>query len=151
MFSKILNIAKSSLFWMKTGMKNPFSKGTKYEVIDENTNHFRSKKFTLVFVALIVILFFYFSSVGILILLPKVELISAFVTIFSKIMEVIAWIVTFWLAGQSVVDLKYNNTTNIEYKAENKVVKETIEEKHEYIDQSRGRFDFEMEDDSYDQ
>ena len=51
-------------------------------------NFLKSKKFFIVFTSILMICFFYFSSIGILFILPNTpEKISGFVTLFSKTIE----------------------------------------------------------------
>ena len=118
MWNKLSGLYNQYFFWTKNGLVPPTSVGTPQEDADRNMNHFRSKKFTVIFMSFVVILFFYFSGVAILFWL-RPDTVAAFVTMFSKILEVIAWIVTFWCTGQSVIDLKYSNSTNVDLIGQN--------------------------------
>lgn len=113
MWNKLTNFAKNYFFWMKSGVSPIKSKGTSYQFLDEYTNHFRSKKFVMVAISLIVMIFFYFVSVLILIFLPKDTMFVPFISIFTKIIEGVIWIVTFYISGQAVVDLRYGGSSNI--------------------------------------
>ena len=77
-------------------------------------NHLASRKFFIVATSFLGLCFFYFASVGILFLLPtnSNEMISGYVTIFTKTIEVLAIIIAAYLGVQAVVDLKYNSNSN---------------------------------------
>jgi len=97
-------------------------------------NHLASRKFFIVSTSFLGLCFFYFASVAILFFIPTnaSEMISGYVTIFTKTIEVLAIIIAAYLGVQAVVDLKYNSdskqsfetTTNIE-KIDEKVIQET--------------------------
>ena len=75
-------------------------------------NHMESKKFYIVITSVIILAFFYFSSIGILFLMPQApEFITGFVTIFSKTIEILAIIIASYVGAQAVVDLKYNSNS----------------------------------------
>ena len=78
----------------------------------KSVNHLESKKFYIVLTSVIILAFFYFSSVGLLFLAPAVpELLTGFVTIFSKTIEILAIIIASYVGAQAVVDLKYNSAS----------------------------------------
>jgi hypothetical protein len=84
-------------------------------------NHLESKKFYLVITSVLILSFFYFVSVGILFLLPNTpEIVSGFVTVFSKTIEILAIIIASYVGAQAVVDLKYssNSAASLEGKTE---------------------------------
>jgi hypothetical protein len=83
----------------------------------KKTNHFASRKFFIVATSFLGLCFFYFASVAILFLLPtnSSEMISGYVTIFTKTIEVLAIIIAAYLGVQAVVDLKYNSSSNQTY------------------------------------
>lgn len=78
-------------------------------------NHLASKKFFIAVTAFIGLCFFYFSSVGILFFLPpdNRDLVSGYVTIFTKTIEVLAIIIAAYLGVQAVVDLRYNSSSSV--------------------------------------
>lgn len=92
-------------------------------------NHLASKKFFIAVTAFIGLCFFYFSSVAILFFLPpdNRDIVSGYVTIFTKTIEVLAIIIAAYLGVQAVVDLKYNSDSFVS----NETVKsiEQIDEK----------------------
>lgn len=99
-------------------------------------NHLASKKFFIAVTAFIGLCFFYFSSVAILFFLPpdNRDIVSGYVTIFTKTIEVLAIIIAAYLGVQAVVDLKYtsgssvtNETTkSIEQIEEKVIIEETV-------------------------
>lgn len=69
----------------------------------------------------------YYSSVAILLAIKMPEHVTAFVTLFSKTIEIFAVIIASYLGVQAVVDLKYNSSSNAE------VLGEVVVEKREEI------------------
>jgi len=80
----------------------------------KSTNHMESKKFYIVLTSVIILAFFYFSSIGIMFLIPKgaPDMISGFVTIFSKTIEILSVIIATYVGAQAVVDLKYGSSSS---------------------------------------
>jgi len=112
MLSKIIEISKGAASFLQNGVAPP---NTPYRLKQqlEDTNHLASKKFFIIFSSLIMLAFLFYSSVGILWLIPpSPEYVSAFVTIFSKIIEIFAVIISVYLGAQGIVDLKYNSSSN---------------------------------------
>jgi hypothetical protein len=132
MIAGISNILKSAASFLSSNMVPP---GTPVELQDSlrRENHFKSKKFFLAFSSFIGLLIFYFTSVGILFLLPsKNELIAGYVTIFTKTIEILAIIVASYIGIQAVVDLKYGSLSSTNFDAvltsdqrEEKIIQET--------------------------
>ena len=117
----ILEVVKSATSFLKYDQAPPTASAVE-KVALEDTNHFASKKFFIIFTAMLMLGFLYFSSVGILVLLPRTpELISAYTTIFSKVIEIFSIIIATYLGTQAVVDLRYNSSSNasIEGRLEN--------------------------------
>ena len=71
--------------------------------------------------------FLYYSSVMILLAIKMPEHVTAFVTLFSKTIEIFAIIIASYLGVQAAVDLKYHSSSNAE------VLGEIIVEKKEEI------------------
>jgi len=78
-------------------------------------NHMESKKFYIVLTSVLILAFFYFSSVAIMFLLPKEapEVITGFVTVFSKTIEILSIIIATYVGAQAAVDLKYGSSSNV--------------------------------------
>jgi len=112
MKDNIINIIKSATAFLQNGVAPPnVSSGYKKALEDEN--HFASKKFFIVFTAAILLAFFYFSSIIILFFIPHLpEIVTGFVTMFTKTIEILAVIIAFYTTGQAAVDLRYNSQSN---------------------------------------
>jgi uncharacterized membrane protein SpoIIM required for sporulation len=93
----------------------------------EDTNHLSSKKFFIIFTSVLMLGVLYYSSVAILLAIKMPEHIAAFVTLFTKSIEIFAIIIASYLGVEAVVDLKYNSNSNAE------VLGEIIVEKREEI------------------
>jgi hypothetical protein len=134
MWTNLKNIVSSAASFLSSNRVPP---GTPIELQNSlrKENHFKSKKFFLAFSSFIGLLFFYLLSVAILFLLPsKNELISGYVTIFTKTIEIVAIIVASYIGVQAAIDLKYgsssntnlNSTLTSEQREENIIYEETI-------------------------
>lgn len=78
-----------------------------------STNHMESKKFYIVLTSVFILAFFYFGSVGLIFLIPAgPEIISGFVTMFSKTIEILSIIIASYVGAQAVVDLKYGSSSS---------------------------------------
>jgi hypothetical protein len=114
MWNSVTNTFKNIYAFLNTGVVPP---NTPLPVREQmkRINHFASRKFFIVFTSFLGLCFFYFASVAILFLLPQngTELISGYVTIFTKTIEVLAIIIAAYLGVQAVVDLKYNSSSNV--------------------------------------
>lgn len=113
MWNSVTNIFKNIYAFLNSGVVPPNAPLRLREEM-KKANHFASRKFFIVFTSFLGLCFFYFASVGILFLLPQngTELISGYVTIFTKTIEVLAVIIAAYLGVQAVVDLKYNSSSN---------------------------------------
>ena len=92
-------------------------------------NHMESKKFYIVLTSVIILAFFYFSSIAILFCIPSApEFITGFVTIFSKTIEILAVIIASYVGAQAVVDLKYNSNSkaSVEGSFNTELIKEEV-------------------------
>jgi hypothetical protein len=132
MWTSITDVVKNAASFLSSSKVPP---GTPLELQDSlrQQNHFKSKKFFLAFSSFIGLLIFYFSSVGILFILPSGnEIISGYVTIFSKTIEILAIIVAAYLGTQMAIDLKYGSSSNVNFdtvltseQREEKLIQET--------------------------
>lgn len=113
MLSYITNTIKSAAAFLSSNKVPPGTSITMYEAMRKE-NHFASKKFFIAVTAFIGLCFFYFSSVSILFFLPleNRDIVSGYVTIFTKTIEVLAIIIAAYLGVQAVVDLKYNSNSS---------------------------------------
>ena len=112
MWDNIKNIASSAAAFLSSNKVPPGTPVALQESM-RNENHFKSKKFFLAFSSFIGLLGVYLLSVAILFLLPsKNELISGYVTIFTKTIEIVAIIVASYIGVQAAIDFKYGSTSN---------------------------------------
>jgi hypothetical protein len=113
MWANLKNIASSAASFLSSNRVPP---GTPVELQSSlrKENHFKSKKFFLAFSSFIGLLAFYLLSVLILFLLPaRNEIVSGYVTIFVKTIEIIAIIVASYIGVQAAVDLRYGSSSNV--------------------------------------
>jgi hypothetical protein len=92
----------------------------------EDTNHLSSKKFFIIFTSVLMLAALYYSSVAILLAIKMPEHVSAFVTLFTKTIEIFAIIIASYLGVQAVVDLKYNSSSNASIQGEVIVEKKEV-------------------------
>lgn len=112
MWQNIVNVVQSAGAFLQNG-KAPPNTPARLETQMEDTNHLSSKKFFIIFSAAIGLVTIYFISVGILFFIPRTaELIAAYTTIFTKMMEIFAVIVATYLGAQGMVDLRYNSQSS---------------------------------------
>jgi hypothetical protein len=94
----------------------------------EKENHLASKKFFIIFTSVLMLAVLYYSSVAILLAIQLPEHVAAFVTLFSKTIEIFAIIIASYLGVQAAVELKYNSTANASVEGNIEVIKEEITE-----------------------
>lgn len=112
MWDNIKNIASNAAAFLSSN-KVPPGTPAELQTALRNENHFKSKKFFLAFSSFIGLLGFYLLSVAVLFLLPsKNEIISGYVTIFTKTIEILAIIVASYLGVQAAIDFKYGSSSN---------------------------------------
>lgn len=125
MWQSIVNIGKTATAFLQNG-KAPPNTPPELEKKMENTNHLCSKKFFIIFTSVLMLAVLYYSSVAILLVIKMPEHIAAFVTLFSKTIEIFAIIIASYLGVQAAVDLKYNSASNAEVKGEVIVEKKEV-------------------------
>jgi len=127
MWHNIANIAKTACAFLQNGKVPPNTPDyLKREM--EKTNHLSSKKFFIIFTSVLMLAALYYSSVAILLAIEMPEHIPAFVTLFSKTIEIFAVIIASYLGVQAVVDLKYRSDSNAEMTGNVETIKEEITE-----------------------
>ena len=66
-----------------------------------------------IFSSLFMLAFVFYTSVALLWVIPKApEIVTAFVTIFTKMIEIFGVIISVYLGAQGLVDIKYNSSSN---------------------------------------
>ena len=112
MFNNLIDIAKSATSFLQSGVAPPNVDASTEEQL-KDVNHLTSKKFFVVFTSVLLLCFFYFSSVAILFIVPHTpEIVTGFVTIFSKTMEILAIVIATYLGVQAAVDFKINSSSS---------------------------------------
>jgi hypothetical protein len=117
MWQNLTNIAKSATAFLQNGVAPP-NTPARLEKKMEDTNHLASKKFFIIFTSILMLGALYYSSVAILLAIEMPEHVTAFVTLFSKTIEIFAIIIASYLGVQCAVDLKYSSASNAEVKGE---------------------------------
>lgn len=109
----IKNAILSGFSYLSSKHAPPNTPIEKYKKL-KSINHMESKKFYIVLTSVFILAFFYFSSIGIMFLLPKEapEVVSGFVTIFSKTIEILSIIIATYVGAQAVVDLRYGSASS---------------------------------------
>ena len=110
----MINWFKSALAFLSSSKVPPNSSIELREAMKKE-NHFASKKFFIAVTAFIGLLFFYFSSVGVLFVLPSDnrDMVEGYVTIFTKTIEVLAIIIAAYLGVQAAVDFRYGSSSHV--------------------------------------
>jgi hypothetical protein len=126
MWQNIANIVQSASAFLQNGKAPPNTPESLQRKMEE-TNHLSSKKFFIIFTSILMLGALYYSSVAILLAIEMPEHVTAFVTLFSKTIEIFAIIIASYLGVEAVVDLKYNSSSKAE------VIGEIIVEKREEI------------------
>ena len=127
MWHNIVNIVQSATAFLQNGKAPPNTPNYLRRQMEE-TNHLSSKKFYTIFISVIMLAVLYYSSVAILLIMTLPEHVTAFVTLFSKTIEIFAIIIASYLGVQAAVDLKYNSDSIASTQGNIEVIKEEIVE-----------------------
>jgi hypothetical protein len=112
MWNNIVNIGQTVSAFLTNG-KAPPNTPVELQKQMEDTNHLSSKKFFIIFSSLFMLAFVFYTSIALLWVIPKApEIVSAFVTIFTKMIEIFGVIISVYLGAQGLVDIKYNSSSN---------------------------------------
>jgi len=113
MLDSVIKIAQTAAAFLSNG-KAPPDTPPRLEKQMEDTNHLASKKFFIIMTSLLIIVSMFFVAVGILFFIPKDHdiVITTYATIFTKIMEQIALVISVYLGAQGLVDLRYNSSSS---------------------------------------
>ena len=112
MWQNVVDIVKTAGAFL-TSDKAPPNTPARLEQQMEDTNHLTSKKFFIIFSSIFMLAFIFYTSVGLLWIIPRSpEIVTAFVTIFTKVIEIFGVIISVYLSAQGIVDLKYNSSSN---------------------------------------
>lgn len=128
MIGLLKNLTQSAAAFLSSGAAPPNTPPEHLERL-KSVNHMESKKFFACAVATVALCFFYFASVAIMTILPPTpEIITGFVTIFTKTTEILAIIIGSYVGAQAVVDLKYNSSSNASIENKTETITENINE-----------------------
>jgi hypothetical protein len=128
MIGILKNLTQSAAAFLSSGSAPPNTPPDQIERL-KSVNHLESKKFFACAIATVVLCFFYFISVGLMVVLPPVpEMITGFVTIFTKTTEILAIILGSYVGAQAVVDLKYNSSSSTVLENKTETINENINE-----------------------
>jgi hypothetical protein len=109
----------------------------------KNKNHMESKKFYMVMTSVAILAVYYVLSVSLLFFLPNDSgIVSGYITMFSKTIEVLAIIIGSYVGAQAVVDLKYGSTSTASIQGQ--LIKENIEETITAITTNSKEEDYEL-------
>lgn len=109
-------------------------------------NHMESKKFFACFVSVAILTFFYFVTVGIMFLLPPVpEVITGYITVFTKTTEILAIIIGSYVGAQAVVDLKMNSSSSAGIQNTTQKTEQLIKEEITVIHTNQKEDDYELD------
>jgi len=129
MWQNIVNIGQTAVAFLTNG-KAPPNTPPRLKKEMEDTNHLASKKFFVIMSSLLIIVAMFFIAVAILFFIPRDHdiVITTYATIFTKIMEQIALVISVYIGAQGLVDLRFNSSSSasISGEAESKT---SIEEK----------------------
>ena len=135
MWQNIVNIGQTVSAFLTNG-KAPPNTPPELEKKMEDTNHLASKKFFVIFSAIVMIVVMFLMAVGFLFLIPADHdfVVTAYSTIFTKIIEIFGLVISVYIGAQGLVDLRYNSSSSAsvsgeaesETSIEEKDVNETI-------------------------
>lgn len=125
MWHNIVNVVQSAGAFLQNGKAPPNTPAYLRKQMEEK-NHLSSKKFFIIFTSVLMLAALYYSSVAILLAIEMPEHVTAFVTLFSKTIEIFAIIIASYLGVQAAVDLKYNSSSNASVDGRTEVIKEEI-------------------------
>jgi succinate dehydrogenase hydrophobic anchor subunit len=113
MWQNIINVVQSATAFLQDG-KAPPNTPDRLEKQMEDTNHLASKKFFVIFSAIIMIVVMFLMAVGFLFLIPADHdfVVTAYSTIFTKIIEIFGLVISVYIGAQGLVDLKYNSSSS---------------------------------------
>ena len=127
MWQNIVNIGQTVSAFLTNG-KAPPNTPEYLEKQMEDTNHLASKKFFVIFSAIIMIVVMFLMAVGFLFIIPADHdiVVTAYSTIFTKIIEIFGLVISVYIGAQGLVDLKYNSSSaaSIEGEAQSENIKE---------------------------
>jgi hypothetical protein len=134
MWENIKNIGQTAVAFLSNG-KAPPNTPARLEKQMEDTNHLASKKFFIVFTSALMLFFVYYSSAFILFFFPHDHTahITSYVTMYSKMMDILAIIVASYLGVQTVADFAFRGSTEVKTENQNIEENKNVNIKHEIL------------------
>lgn len=127
MWNNISNIIKTASAMLNSGQVPP-NTPSQYKEDLSKINFLSSKKFYVVFCSIIILSIFYTASIIVLFLtISHPTITSAFVSIFTETIKILAVIIASYLGVQTILDYKMNSNSNIDYKSSTEYSKEDID------------------------
>ena len=127
MWQNIVNIAKTASAMLHSGEVPP-NTPPQYKEDLSKINFLSSKKFFVVFCSVIILSLFYSASIVVLFLTAAhPSLTTAFVSIFSETIKILAVIIASYLGVQTILDYKVNSNSNVGYTTNNEFSKQVID------------------------
>jgi len=127
MWQNIVNIAKTASAMLHSGEVPP-NTPPQYKEDLSKINFLSSKKFFVVFCSVIILSLFYAASIVVLFLTAAYpSLTTAFVSIFSETIKILAVIIASYLGVQTILDYKVNSNSNVGYTTNNEFSKQVID------------------------
>lgn len=125
MWKNVINIVQTAGAFLQTGKAPP---NTPYYLKRqmEEKNHLSSKKFFIIFTSVLMLGILYYSSVFMLLAIKLPEHVTAFVTIFSKTIEIFAIIIASYLGVEAAVNLRYASSSNAEIHGDVEIEKQEV-------------------------
>jgi succinate dehydrogenase hydrophobic anchor subunit len=119
MWQNIVNIGQTVSAFLING-KAPPNTPEYLEKQMEDTNHLASKKFFVIFSAIIMIVVMFLMAVGFLFIIPADHdiVVTAYSTIFTKIIEIFGLVISVYIGAQGLVDLRYNSSSSASIEGE---------------------------------
>jgi hypothetical protein len=123
MINKLFQNVKNLTWFLQSGVA-PKNVPYRYRQKLEDINHMSSKKFAMTMVAISIIAFMYFASVGILFLFKGEPHVTALVNMYKDMIISVASIAATLVGIQGLVDWKHNSSSSAEISSE--YIKEEI-------------------------
>lgn len=118
MVKDAINIFKTATSFLQSGVTPPNTPENQQDELS-TINFLKSKKFFIVFSSIIALSLFFVSSTFILYIFPQdATKVTGFIAIFTKTIELLSLIVSFYLGIQTVLDYKVNSSSSTNVNAD---------------------------------
>jgi hypothetical protein len=112
MWNKVTDTVQTLAAFLSSS-KVPPNTPIEYREDIKKINFFASRKFFIIFTSIMLLMFFYLTSVGILFLTAYYPtLTDSYVTIFVESIKIFAIIISVYLGLQTTLDFKFNTNSN---------------------------------------